>query len=202
MLLKWMLFYTYKAPACYEIVIYNLKLYRSIQIPNSPNSIYSFVEEHLALSKNNYDQLVFRELAFTLIKQVILLGSVYLNLFPITERFVDQGEIQYAFKFRQLVDEYVISQKKVTFYADKLGVSPKKLTLISKKVLGKTPKEIINDGVLHLSKRMLSNTKKSIKQIAWDLQYTDENNFSATFTRLYGESPREFRKTLVNKNIF
>ena len=172
-------------------------LYRSIQIPNSPNSIYSFVEEHLALSKNNYDQLVFRELAFTLIKQVVLLGSVYLNLFPIKERFVDQGEIQYAFKFRQLVDEYVISQKKVTFYADKLGVSPKKLTLISKKVLGKTPKEIINDGVLHLSKRMLSNTKKSIKQIAWELQYADENNFSATFTRLYGESPREFRKSLM-----
>lgn len=176
-------------------------LYRSIQVPNSPNSIYSFVEEHLALSKKNYGQLLYRELAFTLVKQVILLGSVYLNLFPATEQFVDQGEIRFAYKFRQMVDEYVISEKKVTFYADKLAISPRKLTLISKKVLGKTPKEIINEGVLHLSKRMLSNTKKSIKQIAWELQYADENNFSATFTRLYGESPREFRKSLMKRNV-
>lgn len=169
-------------------------LFRTIKIPEGFNSMYNFIEDHLELSKNNYGQLAYRELAYTLIKQIILLGTVYLNMFPVSEQFADQSELLYARRFQQLVDEFVISEKKVPFYAEKLEISPRKLTSISKKVLGRTPKELINEGFLRLSKRMLSRTQKSIRQIAWELQYTDENNFSSTFLKLSGVTPREYRK--------
>jgi len=39
----------------------------------------------------------------------------------------------------------------------------------------------------------LENTDKSIAEIASDLGYTDESNFTRAFRRKIGESPQAFR---------
>ncbi|NLN25527.1 MAG: AraC family transcriptional regulator [Bacteroidetes bacterium] len=96
-------------------------------------------------------------------------------------------------QFKSLLSEHFIQEREVSFYADKLHLTPKYFSTVIKKISGKTAGSWINDMVLLESKVRLLNHEQSISQIAYDLNFSDPSHFGKFFKKHTGLSPMEYR---------
>ena len=96
--------------------------------------------------------------------------------------------------YKDLIEENFKTQKKVKFYSDNLIVPPKRLSQATSKVLGQTPKEIIENRIILEAKRLLVNSSESIKEISFQLGYDEPTYFVQFFKRHTGITPLEFRE--------
>ncbi len=101
--------------------------------------------------------------------------------------------IGYVHDFMQLVTRYHTKERSVGFYADKLYISPKYLSLIIKETTGKSAAQWIDEYVILEAKNMLRFSGKNIQQIAYDLNFTNQSSFGKFFKHLTGMSPTEFQ---------
>ena len=92
------------------------------------------------------------------------------------------------------VEKNFKSNRKVEFYADIIGITPKHLATIISKVTGKYPSEWIEAYLLLESKKLLRKTKESIQTISFDLNFATPSHFSKFFKDKTGQTPKEFRK--------
>ncbi|QCW98865.1 helix-turn-helix domain-containing protein [Aggregatimonas sangjinii] len=83
---------------------------------------------------------------------------------------------------------------KVSFYADNLSIHPNHLNSISKRITSHSASELIYGHILSLAKSRLSNTNKSVKEIAFELYYNYPNHFAKFFKKQTGLTPSTFRK--------
>ena len=88
----------------------------------------------------------------------------------------------------------------VNFYADALLLSSSKLSEITRLIIGKSTKQIILDRVILEAKRLLQFTDASIKEIAYELGYSNPFHFSHTFKNQIQSSPDEYR-THIKKMV-
>lgn len=77
-------------------------------------------------------------------------------------------------------------------------LSESQVIRIFKRDLGKTPYEYIIDLKLNRAKNLLINTNLMIKQIAFELGFSDEHYFSYLFKEKTGKTPSQFRKGLLH----
>lgn len=168
--------------------------YRILCVPQEYTSYYEFIGLHLKLSKQNYNQAIYRDLAHNIVKQVVLLAAIYMEDRKSGELLGHRTNMDLVRRFQDLVEKHVKKEKHVVYYADLLNISSKKLTMLTKEALGITPKNVITDELLRISKKALAESLLSIKQVAWELGYTDVNNFSTFFLKETGTTPKEYRK--------
>ncbi|CAG5015920.1 HTH-type transcriptional activator RhaS [Dyadobacter sp. CECT 9275] len=96
-------------------------------------------------------------------------------------------------EFRELVAENVSDRKHVLWYAERMNLSAYQLNTITKKMLGKTSSEVIDDYILLEAKRYLLATTNQVNQISWHLGYEDVSYFIRFFKKHTGYSPEIFR---------
>ncbi|PTQ95643.1 AraC-like DNA-binding protein [Mucilaginibacter yixingensis] len=94
----------------------------------------------------------------------------------------------------RLVSDHFRDQKTNEFYADKIGVSSKRLNQIVKAQMGITVSQLIYNYTLIEAKRELSHSKKPIKQIAYELGFKGPSYFSRFFRKQAGITPETFRQ--------
>ena len=97
-------------------------------------------------------------------------------------------------QFSNDVEQYFRTQHSVVFYCQKLGMTDKQLKKIIKKNIGKSPKEYIDDRLILEAKRLLCYNDVSVKEIAYDLGFSDDSNFYKFFFKHTGFTPLNFRK--------
>ncbi len=95
--------------------------------------------------------------------------------------------------FQNLVEANIHKTTKVTEYAYMMGKSPKTLNNLTKKVIHKTAKEFIDDIAIISIKRLLINTSKNVKEIAFESGFEEIPNFYKFFKRKVGDTPESFR---------
>ena len=81
-------------------------------------------------------------------------------------------------------------------YAETLNISAKALAKITKGYFNKTITELISERIIIEAKRELYLTKKTIKEIAYELGYEDEHYFSRFFKTNADISPQVYRETV------
>jgi len=81
-------------------------------------------------------------------------------------------------------------------YADLLNITPKALGKITKTYFNKTLTNLIAERIIIEAKRELYLTNKSVKEIAYELGYNDENYFSRFFKTNADVSPQMYRDTV------
>ncbi|MBI5370786.1 MAG: AraC family transcriptional regulator [Sphingobacteriales bacterium] len=108
--------------------------------------------------------------------------------------FKKSRDLDYMLLFRTLLETGFTRNKSVGFYADSLHISEKRLGQASTKILGKHPKEMIDDRVLLEAKRMLVYSHQSAKEIGFALGFEEPTNFIKYFRRHTGLTPLAFRK--------
>lgn len=101
----------------------------------------------------------------------------------------------YVKDFIHLVHEYHRRERSVAFYASKLFISPKYLSLIVKESTGRSAAEWIDEYVLLEAKNLLRFSGKNVQQIAYDLNFTNQSSFGKYFKHLTGMSPTEYQKS-------
>jgi AraC-like DNA-binding protein len=97
-------------------------------------------------------------------------------------------------KFKELLEEYFITQRNVLFYAREMALSPASLAKKCKSYFGKSPSQLIQEKVILEAKKQLHLTHKSIKEVAAGLNFGDEHYFSRFFKKHTGLSPTVFRE--------
>lgn len=98
-------------------------------------------------------------------------------------------------KFIVLLQKHFKKEKRVSFYADLLNITPRSLNKAIFNVLQKHAKDIIIEKVVKESKRMLAYTNEAVYSIAWEIGFVDEGNFSSFFKKHSGKNPAEYRET-------
>ncbi len=103
--------------------------------------------------------------------------------------------VNYVRDFMDLVRCHYIRERSVGFYADRLYISPKYLSLIIKENTGRSAVQWIDDYVIQEAKNMLRFSGKSIQQIAYDLNFSNQSSFGKYFKHLTGMSPSAFQRS-------
>lgn len=94
----------------------------------------------------------------------------------------------------QLIDKYYAEQRGVGFYADKLFLSSKYLSALSKSVCGYTVQELIFKSIIRKSISLLKNTQKSVQEISDYFNFPNASYFGTFFKKQTGLSPQQYRE--------
>jgi len=89
-----------------------------------------------------------------------------------------------------------IEQPTVQFFANKLNVTPNYLSDTIKHHSDKSALTIIHDFVIEEAKKQLTNSKKTVSEISYQLGFEYPNYFSRLFKRKTKLSPTEYRKSV------
>ena len=92
--------------------------------------------------------------------------------------------------------EYHKAERAISFYAEKMFISPKYLSLIIKESTGKSAGEWIDQYVIQEAKNMLRYSGKNVQQISYELNFPNQSSFGKYFKNLTGMSPTAFQNTL------
>lgn len=96
--------------------------------------------------------------------------------------------------FIRLLPDHFAEHHDIPFYASALHISPVYLSRIVRQITGRTVVDYINQMLLQEASFLLRTSELSITQIADRLHFADTPSFSKFFSRLKGQSPREFRE--------
>lgn len=102
-------------------------------------------------------------------------------------------DMDYTAAFRHLLNDHFTIQKTVGFYASALNLTENRLYHATQHILGKSPKQVINDRLVLEAKRLLVNSSKPVKEISFELGFGEPTNFNQFFKKYSGVTPLEWR---------
>lgn len=114
----------------------------------------------------------------------------------ISGRYVSRSAKIFA-HFIHLLSHHYQETRQVTFYADKLNISPKYLNGIILEQTGKTAKIAIDDYVIMQIKLTLQTTDQTINETAWQYNFSSLSFFCDYFHRHVGLTPMAYREKLT-----
>lgn len=97
-------------------------------------------------------------------------------------------------QFIRLLEENFRTERRVSWYAEQLGITPKYLSEMVKQVSKRTPNEWIDSYIILEMRVLLKNTTKSIRDIAKAINFPNQSFFGKYFKEHMGMSPSEYRK--------
>lgn len=107
-------------------------------------------------------------------------------------------DLDYVIIFKDLLLESFKEEKQVSTFVEKMNITSKRLGLATSKVLGKTPKELIDDQIMLEAKRLLAHTNNTVKEICFTLGFNEPTNFVKYFRKHSDLTPVEFRSKFLN----
>lgn len=109
----------------------------------------------------------------------------------------DRGSRRYieiVLALRHLMEEHVVSNRQPSYYASLLNISTVYLNQVVKGVTGMSTAAYIQNAIVLRAKRLLINTRLSVKEIAYALGFDDCAYFSRLFARVTAMPPSVFRQ--------
>lgn len=106
-----------------------------------------------------------------------------------------QRRTTYVNDFLKLVHVYFTTERSVSFYASKLLISPKYLSMLVKEATGRSATRWIDHFVITEAKNLLRYSGKNVQQIAYELNFPTQSSFGKYFKTITGMSPTEFQKS-------
>ena len=97
-------------------------------------------------------------------------------------------------RFIRLLEKHFTEERRVSFYAKQLCITPKYLSETVKQVSKRTPNEWIDNYVTAEIRVLLKNSNKSIKEIAEALHFPNQSFLGKYFKEHTGMSPSEYRR--------
>lgn len=101
---------------------------------------------------------------------------------------------QIYLQFLSLVTQYHNTERSVTFYADKMCLTPKYLSQIILKVSGKYALDIIKGQVIFEAKALLKTNKYTIQEVSDKLNFPNPSFFGKYFKAEVGCTPKQYLK--------
>jgi len=115
------------------------------------------------------------------------------------DRTASRGSRQLFEKFMDALNLYHQQERQVQFYANKLCVTPKYLSMVVKEYSGKSPSDWICDFVIAEAKSLLHYSQMSAQEVAFHLNFPTQSSFGKFFKQKTGLSPMQYLKELKEK---
>lgn len=144
---------------------------------------------HRKSAQNPFDN---HECKLLLLALTYRLCSIYSRRI-IEEKNVAGHKIDTFINLIRLIEKYYMQERGVAFYADKLCLSPKYLSALSKSVCGYTVQELVFRAIIRKSIFWLKNTNKSVQEISDDLNFPNASFFGTFFKKQTGLAPSYYR---------
>ena len=98
-------------------------------------------------------------------------------------------------QFIKMVEANCKEERRVTWYAEQLGITPKYLSETVKHVSKRTPNEWIDNYVTLEIRVQLKTSTKSIKDIAKEMKFPNQSFLGKYFKEHVGMSPSDYRRS-------
>ncbi len=159
---------------------------------------YQLITYRMKFPKNKYN----KEVMLSIISALLYDFLSYLGKSPLktinNETEYTQGNGLFK-KFIELLSSHTPKERSVTYYAERLCVTPKHLSTTIKNISGKTAFDWIHEYVLEDVKQQLANPNLSIKEITDYLGFPNMSFFGKYVKTRLGMSPTEYRKLINNR---
>ncbi len=185
----------------------DVNILNTMRVPHSPAPIIKLDSTEMALMKSYFDVIHFNTVAnpddlYVRSISRCLIAAVVYQLLQFVRKHAPVSSADkprsrrnnYVRDFLQMLHTYYRQERSVAFYADKLFISPKYLSMIMREVTGRSAAEWIDELVILEAKNLLRFSGKNIQQIAYDLNFTNQSSFGKYFKHLTGMSPTEFQR--------
>ena len=104
-------------------------------------------------------------------------------------------EAQLFHEFTLLLEAHYSQTHTVADYAQLLNITPRQLSDITRQLVGRTAKHLIEDRLILEAQRLLTFTNLSVKEIAHKLGYKDPSHFSKIFKKKTQTTPQDYKAT-------
>lgn len=155
--------------------------------------MYSYMRIIIKAKNISVNIITQEQAALTFTQLILGLGNLIKNGKSINQQYNRNQEI-----VKELVRTVVMNyhtERNVSFYADKMHLSPQHLSTTIKKITGKTLTDIISSFIINDAKAKLRSTEMTIQEIAYSLNFPDISFFGKYFKRYTGMSPKQYRNT-------
>lgn len=143
------------------------------------------------LLQGEYEKPAVDAVVLKAILKVFLLKLIKVKEQEFTTHDIHQKRV---FEFFMLLESNYLQMRNTDFYAAKLGLSSKRLNQVLKEKLDKTGTQLIHDRIILEAKRLIIHSEHTIKEISFQLCFSDRPYFSRFFKKQTGVTPEEFQK--------
>ena len=98
-------------------------------------------------------------------------------------------------EFFLLLSKNFRSNRKVKFYADKMALTPKYLSMAIRRITGKSIHEWVDDAIILEIKNLLKTTDLTVLQISEELNFCSASALVQFFRKHTGLTPRRYRQS-------
>lgn len=177
------------------------------------SSLIIFSYQHPVFPLSERDQQVFRDYFYVIRKKIAESSNHYRHELVRTlmlAMFYDLSNVLYQSsrdvhmrhkrsdmvftQFIKLVEENCRQERRVSWYAQQLCITPKYLSELVKQCSKRTPNDWIDNYVTLEVRNMLKNSNKSVKQIAEDMHFPNQSFLGKYFKERVGMSPSKYRR--------
>ncbi|WP_051656711.1 helix-turn-helix domain-containing protein [Butyrivibrio sp. AE3004] len=149
------------------------------------------------LERNNYPDITLNAAITSIVAELFgqLISEIPRNLDPIGNNQIYSDIADYI---RRNISENI----KIRDIADAFGYSPKYLSHLFSVVSGSSLKQFIMSQKIETASYLLTDTDKTISEIAASLGFSDMHNFSRSFKKVTGLSPTAYRNTYSKRLLY
>ena len=98
-------------------------------------------------------------------------------------------------RFIKILSENYTREREVSFYADKMNLTPRYLTTTIRKVSGHTVSDWIYRFIIKDAKYLLKHSDMTVQQVAYELNFPNQSFFGKFFKKHTGMSPGAYRNS-------
>lgn len=159
------------------------------------DEVLKLIITRLDLYKTKQNNGLYISVAHNCVEALLLDG-----LFYVDEKACEQQDDARRFtffdvvnRFRVLLQKHYHTEKQVSFYAELLHITPRRLSEMTESVLGRSAKQVIIDKMVSEGIRLLKHSNFTVSEVAYQLGFNDEANFSTFIKKHTAKNPRMIR---------
>ena len=128
-------------------------------------------------------------------EEALAMAQDFINVELARERNLQGRSSDLYNQFISQVVNFCRTYSDVHFYADQLNVSSRYLAQVTRRISGKTPKNIIDEYVLKEIERELTTTTHTVQEIANTFGFSSQAHLTKFFKKMKGVTPSSFRNS-------
>lgn len=130
-----------------------------------------------------------------------LFSAFFYTLISLVSAYADNAEVRKnGARSKSLFDEFLRllvneceKERSVEYYAARLKISPKYLSVICRKQVGKSASTVIDEAVIRHAKELLSQSGLSVRDVVEKMNFTTQSFFGKYFKQRVGVSPSRYK---------
>ena len=162
---------------------------------NKLSKYMEFLDLHTQDPETIFSTNVARSLCAAIFYELLQINFMRINRQTADDQGPQRRRSTYVHDFMRLVHLNYMRERNLAFYASKLFISPKYLTVLVKEATGRSAIDWINEFVIIEAKKLLRYSGKNIQQVAYALNFPNQSSFGKYFKHLTGISPTAYQKS-------